>query len=656
VPASQHRSTSRSLSAVIVSVLMLATVAALGATPAQAKRIASARTSYALAIEPLAGYQPQTTCSPFAKPGVVDLSKRLLRAFPTTRSLGIVRACSVGGQSEHKEGRAFDWGGLNSHSAKDRARVARFVHWLDKPDKYGNPYANVRRLGIQYLIWNHKIWGSYAASSGWRKYTGADPHTNHVHISFTWAGARKNTSFWTGKVGNVAATPTPTKPPTTPPPPGGGTTTPRPEPVPATTLKPGPALADETVSLAGTSAGVTTVGALTAGQPYLIEASGTWKWGTRVNEVADAECSTAPHDKTWRRDRSVDSTQPMSDHLDLYVDGNDLMADPDTDSGDGCDTATHTYRWTYTPTRTGRVKFASWDPTTLADNSGALTIRVISSTPVDQMTWSVPATAGAGVTSPGALAADETYLVTVSGTVAAGGGVLADAECSTTPTDPVWRRNRVADPAYPGAERLDVLVDKQASTMSAVTDPTGSSCDVANHVYRSVLRPWSTRPINLRVDDLTPQDNTGALTVTVTRVVQPTGPETIALDTKVPAGARSARIYLAGSPLRITAVGTYTSGPGTKADPECTSPTAKPNWTNVKGGPVDGSGNTLGDVTVAGHSREWQASGGKSCDPATHTYTLTYTPSTTGPLSFGVADTLFSDNAGTMALTVVPVG
>ena len=141
MPASHHRSSSRSVAAVVVSVLMLATVAAVGATPAEARRIAAARASYALAIEPLAGYQPQTTCSPVAKPGVVDLSKRLLRAFPTTRSLGIVRACSVGGQSEHKEGRAFDWGGLNAHSAKDRARVARFVHWLTKTDKYGNRYA-----------------------------------------------------------------------------------------------------------------------------------------------------------------------------------------------------------------------------------------------------------------------------------------------------------------------------------------------------------------------------------------------------------------------------------------------------------------------------------------------------------------------------------
>ena len=218
------------------------------------------------------------------------------------------------------------------------------------------------------------------------------------------------------------------------------------------------------MTLAGTAAGVTTSAALTAGKPYLIEATGTWKWGTRVNEVADAECSTAPHDTTWRRDRSVHTMQPTRDHLDLYVDGHDLLADPDTDNGTGCDTATHTYRWTYTPTRTGRVKFASWDPTTLADNSGALTIRVISSAPSTTMTWSVPANAGAGVTSPGALAANETYVVTVSGTVAAGSGVVVDAECSTTPTDPVWSRDRVADPAYPGAERLDVLVDKQATT------------------------------------------------------------------------------------------------------------------------------------------------------------------------------------------------
>jgi hypothetical protein len=633
---------------------MLATVAAIGAAPAEAKRIVSARAGYTAAIEPLAAYQPQTTCSPVAKPGVVDMSKRLLKAFPTTRSLGIVRACSVGGQSEHKEGRAFDWGGLNAHSAADRARVARFVKWLAKTDKYGNRYAMMRRLGIQYLIWNHKIWGSYSASAGWRKYTGADPHTNHVHISFTWAGARKTTSFWTGKVGNVNGVPTPTPTPTpthpvpTPPlPPTGDTTPPRPEPVPASSLPQGPELADETVTLPGTSAGTLTTGALTAGQAYLVEASGTWRWGKTAGKVADAECSTTADDPTWQRDRSVHTMEPYSDHLDLYLDGNDMVGDPDTDTGGSCDTVNHTYRWTYTPTRTGRVELASWDPTTLADNSGALSIRIIKSSPVDQMAWSVPANAGAGVTSPGALSAGASYVVTVTGTVDAGGGVLADAECSTTPADPVWRRDRSADPASPGAEALDVLVDKRPLAFSARTDSDGSTCDVANHVYRTVLKPTSTRPINLRVGDSTPLDNGRALAVSVTRVVQPTAPETFALDTTWASGAQTAGIYLAGHALQLKVVGAYTLGADTTADAECTSTTVDPTWRTTRTG-VDG------DVTVGGAATyDWLNAGARTC-AANHTYTLTYTPPVTGPLTFGVADTLFSDNRGTVAITVTP--
>jgi hypothetical protein len=265
VSASHHPLSRRPLAAVVVSVLMLSMVAAVGATSAEARRIGAPRAHYALAIEPLAGYQPQITCSPFAKPGVVSLSKRLLRAFPTTRSLGIVRACNIGGTSEHKEGRAFDWG-VNAYSVKDRARVARFMHWLMKTDAYGNQYAMARRLGIQYLIWNHKIWGSYSASAGWRKYSGPNPHTDHVHISFTWAGARMKTSFWTGIVGDVTAAPTPPPPPTKPP--TDGT---RPEPLPAPTLPQGPQLADETVTLAGATAGVTTVGAGCAGERGLIQ-------------------------------------------------------------------------------------------------------------------------------------------------------------------------------------------------------------------------------------------------------------------------------------------------------------------------------------------------------------------------------------------------
>ena len=49
-----------------------------------------------------------------------------------------------------------------------------------------------------YVIWNRKIWN--AGAQTWKPYTGADPHTSHVHISLGWAGALKKTSYWTGIV------------------------------------------------------------------------------------------------------------------------------------------------------------------------------------------------------------------------------------------------------------------------------------------------------------------------------------------------------------------------------------------------------------------------------------------------------------------------
>ena len=74
-------------------------------------------------IEPYAPYQPQTTCSPNAKPGTVKLSQWLQKQYPGSGSLGISRSCNDGGVSEHKEGRAFDWA-VSVHSARDRGYVS----------------------------------------------------------------------------------------------------------------------------------------------------------------------------------------------------------------------------------------------------------------------------------------------------------------------------------------------------------------------------------------------------------------------------------------------------------------------------------------------------------------------------------------------------
>jgi hypothetical protein len=147
-------------------------------------------------IDAVPAYEPQTTCSPTPKPGVVAFRSMVLKVFPKTGDDGITRACNVGGTSEHKEGRAWDWR-VSVNNPDDVAAVNTVFAWLFATDQYGHQYAMARRLGIMYIIWNHRIWGAYKAAEGWQPYTGTpNPHTDHVHFSFYWIGANQQTSFW----------------------------------------------------------------------------------------------------------------------------------------------------------------------------------------------------------------------------------------------------------------------------------------------------------------------------------------------------------------------------------------------------------------------------------------------------------------------------
>jgi hypothetical protein len=80
----------------------------------------------------------------------------------------------------------------------DRAAARKVFTWLFRADAAGRRFAMARRLGVMYIIFNRRIWGSYQADEGWRPYVGANPHTDHVHFSLSWAGARKQTSYWDG--------------------------------------------------------------------------------------------------------------------------------------------------------------------------------------------------------------------------------------------------------------------------------------------------------------------------------------------------------------------------------------------------------------------------------------------------------------------------
>ena len=174
-------------------------------TTAPAHAALPSSTDFGPAIDNVS-YEGQSTCSPQAKPGMLAFRRIVMDRYPNTGLGGISRACNIGGQSEHKEGRAWDWG-VNASYASHRAMVKDLIGWLLAEDGYGNSAAMAKRFGIMYLIWNKRIWGSW---SGWSTYCVQkrrgcvdpddgdlrNPHTDHVHFSMSRDGAQKKTTFW----------------------------------------------------------------------------------------------------------------------------------------------------------------------------------------------------------------------------------------------------------------------------------------------------------------------------------------------------------------------------------------------------------------------------------------------------------------------------
>ena len=204
-----HRLRTRA-AAILLTVLALA--ASVGSTtPASAATPTPAVPSTLPAqLEPLAGYVPANSCDPTAKAGTEALGELLVATYPGT-SFGISRTCGTDAlpTSEHYDGRAVDW--MNSvRDPQQAAQAKAVISWLTSPDAAGNSYANARRLGIMYVIWDDKIWGAYSTNQGWRPYSSCADHPekawdstchrNHMHLSLSWPGALGTTSFWTGTV------------------------------------------------------------------------------------------------------------------------------------------------------------------------------------------------------------------------------------------------------------------------------------------------------------------------------------------------------------------------------------------------------------------------------------------------------------------------
>jgi peptidoglycan hydrolase-like protein with peptidoglycan-binding domain len=154
-------------------------------------------------IDPVGPYIPQASCDPTEKPGVQLFRWYfMIHYYRIGGDDGLTRACADGALSEHKEGRAWDWR-LSVNVPAEKAVADAVTTWITSPGPHGEVAPIARRLGIMYLIWNKRIWNvgeTTNGAGGWKPYVGVSEHTDHVHFSFTWAGAMGHTSWWTGKV------------------------------------------------------------------------------------------------------------------------------------------------------------------------------------------------------------------------------------------------------------------------------------------------------------------------------------------------------------------------------------------------------------------------------------------------------------------------
>lgn len=136
------------------------------------------------------GWQATYSCDPNDKPGMIAFAQLVATHYDRPRSF-TSRRCLAGDNSQHYEGRALDWT-MNAFDPADKEIGDAVATWLT-----ANNGEMARRFGVMSVIWNRQSWYLYSPGS-WRAYTGPSPHTDHLHISFTWDGAMQRTSWWTG--------------------------------------------------------------------------------------------------------------------------------------------------------------------------------------------------------------------------------------------------------------------------------------------------------------------------------------------------------------------------------------------------------------------------------------------------------------------------
>src|SRR4051794_32864876 len=150
------------------------------------------------------GYDYARRCTGRAQPGTLALQSWLghhVRGV-TWGIYGCRRTRSGLSMSLHAEGRAVDWH-LDVRKAADRAAANRLIRAFLGPDAAGRRAAMARRMGIQEIIWNCRVWSTRLPAARMRPYTVCSrgvsrtmEHKDHMHIGLNWRGARERSSFW----------------------------------------------------------------------------------------------------------------------------------------------------------------------------------------------------------------------------------------------------------------------------------------------------------------------------------------------------------------------------------------------------------------------------------------------------------------------------
>jgi hypothetical protein len=130
-------------------------------------------------------------CAGGFAPGAQELAQRVASRFSQiTRVFGYEcrpNTANTAETSQHGTGRAIDLAIPTRDGDADNERGDPVANWLVQ---------NSSRIGVQLVIWDRTVWVGDLAAPKARRYTGPDPHVDHIHVEINLAGASRETPFF----------------------------------------------------------------------------------------------------------------------------------------------------------------------------------------------------------------------------------------------------------------------------------------------------------------------------------------------------------------------------------------------------------------------------------------------------------------------------